>query len=69
MIQKVENVDDVKYLGMSSFEASYIIYKIQIMCKPEYKLQVRRRANSIIKSELDKNGISIPYPQLTIHNS
>ena len=68
IIQKVENVNDVKYLGMGSFESSYIVYKIQIMCKPENKLAVRRRANSIIKLELDKNGISIPYPQLTIHN-
>ena len=67
IIQKVENVNNAKYLGIGSFEDSYINYKIEIWCKPEFKLTVKRMANTIIKLELDKKGISIPYPQLTIH--
>ncbi len=68
IIQKVENVNDAQYIGIGSFEESCIIYKIKIMCKPEHKLAVGRTANGIIKLELDKNNISIPYPQLTIHH-
>ena len=67
-VQKVENVNDAKYLGLQSFEASCMIYKIKIMCKPEFKLHIRRMSNMIIKLSLNKNGIAIPYPQITIHN-
>ena len=37
------------------------------MCKPENKFLAKRLVNNTIKKELDKNGISIPYPQLTVH--
>ena len=66
-IQKVEVVELAKYLGIGSFEESCIYYKIQINCKPEYKITIRRMANTIIKRELDKNGISIPFPQIVVH--
>ena len=68
-IQKLEDVFDAKYLGIGSFEDSAINYKLQINCKPEAKITIRRNVYNMVKSELDKNGISIPYPQLTIHNS
>ena len=68
-IQKQENVIEAKYLGIGSFEDSAINYKLQINCKPEAKITIRRNVYNMVKSELDKNGISIPYPQLTIHNS
>lgn len=67
IVQKQENVYDAKYLGIGSFEDSSINYKIKVLCKPEYKFAVRRIVYYTAKSELDKNGISIPYPQLTIH--
>ena len=63
----IETVKETKYLGVTSFEDSYIDYKIKIICAPDNKIVVKRIANSIIKNELDKNGISIPFPQLTIH--
>lgn len=66
-ITKLENVEDAKYIGINEFADSCMKFKMKIMCKPEYKLSVRRAANGVIKSELDKNGISIPYPQITIH--
>ena len=67
-IQKQEEVFEAKYLGVGSFGDSAINYKLQINCRPEAKPTVRRRAYNMVKSELDKNEISIPYPQLTIHN-
>ena len=67
-IKENENVKDAKYLGLSEFEDSAVIYKILIQCSPEYKLSVRRAALRIIKISLDKSNISIPYPQLDVHN-
>ena len=67
-IQKQEDVFEAKYLGIGGFADSAINYKLQINCKPESKITIRRNVYNMVKSELDKNGISIPYPQLTIHN-
>lgn len=67
LVQKQDEVIEAKYLGIGSFSDSAINYKLQINCKPESKPAVKRNTFNIVKSELDKNGISIPYPQLTIH--
>ena len=66
-ISKLENVLDACYIGINEFAESSMIFKIKIMCKPEYKLNIKRMANRIIKLELDNNNICIPYPQITIH--
>lgn len=67
IVKKDEKVIEAEYLGIDKFADSSINYKLKILCKPENKFAVRRFVNSSIKKELDKNGISIPYPQLTIH--
>lgn len=67
-IEKLENVEECKYIGLQDFKDSSITYKIKILLvKSNLKLQTRRDANGIIKQELDTNNISIPYPQLDIH--
>lgn len=66
-IEKLENVSEAKYIGIDEFADYSIKFKFEIVCKPEYKLNVKREANRIIKIELDKQGIEIPYPQLTLH--
>lgn len=66
-ISKLENVDECKYLGLHEFNDSSIAYKIKIIAKPNLKFQIKRDANRIIKEELDSRGISIPYPQLDVH--
>lgn len=67
-ISNLENVDDAKYKGVNEFADSAIMYKIRIHCLPEFKPQLKRDANKIIKLELDANGIRIPYKQIDIHN-
>lgn len=67
-ISKLENVTKVEYKGLNEFAESAIYYKIRIFCKPEFKPQIKRNANRIIKLEIDKNNISIPYKQIDIHN-
>lgn len=67
-ISKLENVTKVEYKGLNEFGDSAIYYKIRIFCKPEFKPQIKRDSNRIIKLELDKNNINIPYKQIDIHN-
>ena len=68
-IEKLDNVKETTYLGLNEFADSALIYKIKILCKQEHKYEVKRQSNKIIKQELDQNNMSIPYPQITIHNS
>ena len=66
-LKEVEHIQDAKYIGLNDFEESSMIYKMKIVCKPEYRYPVKREANRTIKIWLDRNHISIPYPQITIH--
>lgn len=68
-IKKIEHVTEAKYLGLNEFASSALIYKIKILCKPEFKFEVKRKANRIIKLELDQNKLIVPYTQITIHNA
>lgn len=67
IISKLDNVKNVEYKGINEFGDSAIYYKIRILCKPDLKPQTKREANRIIKTELDKKGIEIPYIQIDIH--
>lgn len=67
-ISLVENISGVEYKGIQKFDKSAIIYKIRFQCKPELNFQATRDVNGIIKSELDKNKVEIPYTQISLHN-
>lgn len=67
-ISELKNVENAEYKGINEFADSAMIYKIRIHCNPEFKPQIKREANRIIKLELDENGINIPYKQIDIHN-
>ncbi len=67
IISKLDSVRKVEYKGVNEFGDSAIYYKIRISCKPELKPQTKRDANRIIKLELDKRKIEIPYTQIDIH--
>lgn len=67
-IAEIENVEEAKYLGLGEFGDSAIIYKIKILIKPEERMKVKRDANRIIKLELEKNKIEIPYMQVEVHS-
>ena len=68
-IKKLEHVTDAKYIGLNEFASSALMYKIKILCKPEFKLEVKRKSNKIIKLELDQNKLTVTYTQITIHNA
>ena len=67
-ISSLENILKVEYKGLNEFADSAIYYKIRIYCKPEFKPQIKRDSNRIIKLTLDENNIKIPYKQVDIHN-
>lgn len=67
-IVDLEFVTHVQYRGIEKFGDSAIFYKVRLNCKPDYKAQTKRDANRIIKLELDKNNIAIPYMQIDVHN-
>ena len=67
-IEKIDNVHKAENIGLNEFASSSLIFKIKILCNPEFNLSIKRKANKIIKLELDKEKISIPYPHITIKN-
>lgn len=69
-IDKIENVEPntVKYLGISELADSCIKYMIRYKCNRETQWQARRDAHKVIITELKKHKVSVPYPQLEVHN-
>lgn len=69
-IDKIENVEPntIKYLGISELADNCIKYMIRYKCNRETQWQARRDALKIIITELKKHKVSVPYPQLEVHN-
>ena len=67
-VTDLKNITNIEYRGLNKFGESAIYYKIRMYAKAEYQPQLKRDINRIIKLELDKNNIDIPYLQVDIHN-
>lgn len=67
-IKGMKNIIDVEYRGLNKFGDSAIYYKIRMYAKAEYQPQLKRDINRIVKLELDRNNIDIPFMQIDIHN-
>ena len=67
-VKDLKNITNIEYRGLNKFGESAIYYKIRMYAKAEYQPQLKRDINRIIKLELDKNNIDIPYMQVDIHN-
>lgn len=59
---------DIKVLGVEELGNSSVIFRIVVEVEANKQYQVQRELRKQIKIELDKQGISIPYNQLVIHN-
>ena len=69
-IAKVEYVDSktVQYLGVDELSDSSVNLLIRFISERDKQWGTKREALKIIKNELDKNGIKIPYQQIEVHN-
>ena len=67
-IKENNNVNDCKYKSVSELAASSINYLIEVNCKPDFKLQVKRDALRSILLGLEKYAINVPYTQIDVHN-
>ena len=67
-VNKIENVvEDMKLLGLDSFNASSMTYKVLLTTKPYKYFNVKREFNKMLKETFDKEGIEIPYNQIDVH--
>lgn len=67
-IKAIEGVEGVEYKNISDFADSAIMYRIRIFASPKLLPQIARDARVVLKLELDKNNLSVPYPQVVVHN-
>lgn len=66
-ILKVEGTKKMTLLGIDSYNDSNMTYAIEIVCEPMSQYTVKRATLKIIKEQLDKEGITIPYEKLDIN--
>ena len=68
---RIENISSVRggyeLLGVDSFSSSAVIYKIVVDCICNEQFGVKRKILKLIKEELDKNKIEIPYNKLDVY--
>lgn len=68
---KIKDYEEVKgelsLLGVDELSSSSVVYKIVIPCKPTTQYGLKRKMLKLIKQELDKNKIEIPYNKLDVN--
>ena len=56
-------------IGVGQLAESAIIFYVYVYTRSENYLNLKMKLNEIIKTEFDKEGIEIPYPQMDVHVS
>jgi small conductance mechanosensitive channel len=64
-----EIVEGPIYDGVDKLGDSAVVVRVIANCEEKDRINVRRILNKELKNVLDKNGISIPFPQLVIHQA
>lgn len=60
---------DVKLLGLENLDSSAMVYRLVAEVAGGWaQFGTRREMQKILKRELDRKGINVPYSQLVIHN-
>ena len=54
-------------IGVGKLAESAIIFYIYVYTRSENYLNLKLKLNEKIKTEFDKAGIEIPYPQMDVH--
>lgn len=63
----LEDVQEIKYVGVDELADSAIIYKLFGTAKAKRKIQAKRSTLRTALITLEKHKISVPYPQLDVH--
>lgn len=58
----------VNLLGITKLDSSGVEYRITVETVPLKHYEIEREILKAVKLELEKNNITIPYPQLVIHH-
>ncbi|MCK5762384.1 MAG: mechanosensitive ion channel family protein, partial [Candidatus Izimaplasma sp.] len=64
-----EIIEGPKYDGVEQLGDSAVVVRVIARCEEKDRINVRRVLNKELKRILDENGISIPFPQLVIHQT
>ncbi len=59
---------EIKLLGVQTLKESGITFRMVAPVKPGMQYAVKRQLNMLVKLELDKNNINIPYPHMVVVN-
>ncbi len=59
-------IGEIVYLGIDELSDSHMTLKFQILCRNQDELKVRRALNREIRMMFARNGITIPFPQVTL---
>lgn len=66
-ISSEDDITDCFLKGTQSFENSSVMYRISVICTPELRDAVRRKAIGVIQSGLEEADVHIPFNQLDVH--
>ena len=59
-------LSDIEVLGLNEFQDSALVIQCRIKTTPQEQWMIKRKFNQMIKERFDKEGISIPFPQVTL---
>lgn len=59
---------NTEYLGIDSLGDSSVNYLVRAYCNAGDQYELKRKILGLIKNELDKKKVKIPYPQVEVHN-
>jgi len=69
LTKELENIKgNVELLGITKPDSSGVEYRITVETIPLKHYEIERKILKAVKLELEKNNITIPYPQLVIHH-
>ena len=60
-------LDGPVYIGVMALDANGVVLRTKTKCHEPCRRKVEREVNHIVYSIFQKNQISVPYPQVTLH--
>ena len=60
-------LDGPVYIGVNDLDTSGVVLRTATRCHEPCRRKVEREVNHIVYSIFQRNGISVPYPQVTVH--